>query len=153
MEKKLSKREAHPDANDYDSVYGKNLLPIDRLLFWRSWKRFTNDSLHIWRHRISGSTGSSPRQKKIKSTAVDMNPTATIAPPSIAVDEVYDPAKSIITLQKALNRLPKEMHLVIHYRFIACKSVRDTAKELDITEAAVRTIQYRALRKIRHYTI
>ena len=50
---------------------------------------------------------------------------------------------------KAVNGLPHDMKSVVTLRFLQGFSVRDTAAALDLSEANVRVIQYRALKKLK----
>ncbi len=52
-------------------------------------------------------------------------------------------------MKKALHSLPDDMKSVVILRFLQGYSVRETATALDMSEANVRVVQYRALKKMR----
>ncbi len=64
-------------------------------------------------------------------------------------EEVLDKKMEIRRAVKALALLPEEMKSVVALRFLQGYSVRDTAEALDMSEANVRVVQYRALKKLR----
>lgn len=63
--------------------------------------------------------------------------------------EVLDKKMEMKRAVKALAKLPEEMKSVVALRFLQGYSVRDTAEALDMSEANVRVVQYRALKKLR----
>jgi RNA polymerase sigma-70 factor, ECF subfamily len=52
-------------------------------------------------------------------------------------------------LSELVSRLPEDQQRVVVLRFIEQKSVRETARELQRTEGAVKQLQYRALDSLR----
>ena len=52
-------------------------------------------------------------------------------------------------LSELVSRLPEDQQRVVVLRFIEQKSVRETARELERTEGAVKQLQYRALSSLR----
>lgn len=64
-------------------------------------------------------------------------------------DELMDVKLEKIRVAKSLNRLPHDMKSVVHLRFMQGYSVRQTAEALDFSEANVRVIQYRALKRMK----
>lgn len=63
-------------------------------------------------------------------------------------DEIVDKKMQAKRVIKAVNALPDDMKSVVTLRFFQGYSVRDTAQALEVTEANVRVIQYRALKKL-----
>ncbi len=52
-------------------------------------------------------------------------------------------------LHSSLKKLPKDMRSVVAMRFLLGYSVRKTAKSLELSEANVRVMQFRALKKMK----
>jgi RNA polymerase sigma-70 factor (ECF subfamily) len=52
-------------------------------------------------------------------------------------------------LSELVSRLPEDQQRVVVLRFIEQKSVRETARELQRTDGAVKQLQYRALESLR----
>jgi RNA polymerase sigma factor (sigma-70 family) len=67
----------------------------------------------------------------------------------IDLAQAYDYQLDLGRLRQALKRLPSPMAEVVQLRFIEALSVRQVANQLDLSEANVRVIQYRALQKLR----
>lgn len=63
--------------------------------------------------------------------------------------EVLDKKMEMKRAVKALAKLPTDMKSVVSLRFLQGYSVRQTAEALDMSEANVRVVQYRALKKLR----
>ncbi len=64
-------------------------------------------------------------------------------------DEVLDTKMRARRVVQAINGLPRDMKSVVTLRFLQGFSVRDTADSLGLTEANVRVVQYRALKKLK----
>lgn len=64
-------------------------------------------------------------------------------------DEIMDKKFRARRVIRAVNALPHDMKSVVTLRFFQGYSVRDTARALELTEANVRVIQYRALKKLK----
>lgn len=64
-------------------------------------------------------------------------------------DEIMDKKLERIRIARAVSRLPKDMKSVVNLRFMQGYSVRQTAEALKLTEANIRVIQYRALKKMK----
>lgn len=65
------------------------------------------------------------------------------------ISEILDKKMELKRAIQAMSKLPEEMKSVVHLRFMQGYSVRDTAEALDMSEANVRVVQYRALKKLR----
>ncbi|MEI7631715.1 MAG: sigma-70 family RNA polymerase sigma factor [bacterium] len=63
--------------------------------------------------------------------------------------EDIDRQIDVKTLLVALDSLSDELREIIHWRFIERASVQETAKQTGHTEANVRVMQFRALKKLR----
>ncbi|HXH26417.1 MAG TPA: sigma-70 family RNA polymerase sigma factor, partial [Candidatus Acidoferrum sp.] len=66
-------------------------------------------------------------------------------------DEDAERTMLLANMQTALHKLPADMRSVVELRFMQAKSVRQVAAQLGISEANVRVLQCRALRKLRDY--
>ncbi len=66
-----------------------------------------------------------------------------------ATAEDFDKALDAATLYSAMQTLPEDLRSVLHWRFIEQESVADTAAHTGLTEANVRVMQFRALKKLR----
>lgn len=64
-------------------------------------------------------------------------------------EELLDKKMELRRAVKALAKLPDEMKSVVSLRFMQGYSVRQTAEALDMSEANVRVVQFRALKKLR----
>lgn len=84
-----------------------------------------------------------------KHKPVPLDETEEIVDSKPSQDELMDKKFEIKRAAKALAKLPTEMRSVVNLRFMQGYSVRQTAEALSLTEANVRVIQYRALRKMR----
>lgn len=63
--------------------------------------------------------------------------------------EILDAKMEAKRTIKAVNALPRDMKSVVTLRFMQGYSVRDTARALELSEANVRVIQYRALKRLK----
>lgn len=68
---------------------------------------------------------------------------------SPALGEVLDKKLEARRMILALAKLPEDMRSVVSLRFLQGYSVRETAEALGLSEANVRVVQYRALKKLR----
>lgn len=62
--------------------------------------------------------------------------------------ETVDKRLEVRRMVSALAKLPEDMKSVVTLRFLQGYSVRETAEALGLTEANVRVVQYRALKKL-----
>lgn len=168
--KPLSTGEMIEAAEDFEDVYQTNAPLIYRFMFWRTkdemlaqdltssvfekaWRtrrNFTGGSAKAWLYRIARTTLIDYWRQK-KAVPVDGDEigqvTADVAEPGEALDQKL----AVAELRQALNKLPQDMRDVIQARFIEGRSARQTAARLDLSEANVRVIQYRALKRLRNY--
>lgn len=157
-------------TDDFESLYKANEPLIYRFMFWRTrdsmlaqdltshvfekaWRtrtHFTGGSAKAWLYKIAHTTLIDYWRKK-KEVAIDNEAAADVPSDTVTVDEAIDQSMALADLEQALRRLPQEMHKVVQLRFIEGLSARDAARQLNISEANVRVIQYRALKKLRGY--
>jgi RNA polymerase sigma-70 factor (ECF subfamily) len=168
--KSLPTNEMNDTPDDFDTIYESNAPLIYRFMFWRTqdemlaqdltsnvfekaWrtrKNFTGGSSKAWLYRIARTTLIDYWRKK-KDLAADETVISRVVSDTAALDEALDLSMAIADLRKALSKLPKEMQDVVQLRFINGLSARETATRLAMSEANVRVIQYRALKKLRGY--
>ena len=171
MSKKSLPTSAMIDSPDqFEEMYNSNKPLIHRFMLWRTkdemlaqdltssvfekaWRTrnsFTGGSAKAWLYRISRTTLIDHWRKK-KDILDDGDVISRTESSAATPDEVLDKQMILGELQKALAKLPKDMNEVVQLRFIRGLSSRETATELNISEANVRVIQYRALKKLRDY--
>lgn len=85
------------------------------------------------------------RKKKPEPLPEDFDP----VDPKPSHGETLDKKMEMKRALKAMAKLPQEMKSVLALRFMQGYSVRETAEALDMSEANVRVVQYRALKKLR----
>jgi RNA polymerase sigma-70 factor (ECF subfamily) len=117
---------------------------------WRTRKSFTGGSAKAWLFRIARTTLIDHWRKK-KELLDDGTIIAESISEEAELEVALDRDMALVELQKAVTALPAEMRVVVKHRFIEGQSARQVAAELGISEANVRVIQYRALKKLRNY--
>jgi RNA polymerase sigma-70 factor (ECF subfamily) len=168
--KSLSKSEMIDSSESFEDIYKSNAPLIYRFMFWRTkdqmlaedltsnvfekaWrtrKSFTGGSAKAWLYKIARTTLIDywRKKKEVSDDGVVINQARSNA---AELDEALDQSLAAVELQKALAKLPKEMYEVVRLRFLEGESARVAAARLNISEANVRVIQYRALKKLRNY--
>jgi len=167
--KSLPSDELIDSTEQFEALYKSNQPFIYRFMFWRTkdemlaedltsnvfekaWRTrqsFTSGSTKAWLYRIAHTTLIDYWRKKKDVT--DEDSISQAVSDTIGHDEALDRQMAVADLQKAVAKLPKDMHAVVELRFIKDKSARETSVQLNISEANVRVIQYRALKKLRNY--
>jgi len=151
-------------------MYTSNAPLIYRFMFWRTKDEMLADDLtsnvfeKAWRMRGSFKGGSTKAWlykiahntlvdywRKKKDLPADDAAIAELVSDNTALDEALDQEMLVAIMQEAVAKLPAEMRTVVELRFIKGLSARQTAMKLGLSEANVRVIQYRALRKLRDY--
>jgi RNA polymerase sigma-70 factor (ECF subfamily) len=165
----LPTNEMIDSADQFEDMYISNKLLIYRFMFWRTrdemlaedltsnvfekaWRtrmNFTGGSAKAWLYRIARTTLIDYWRKNKEISDDDAISRTVSDTPELAV--ALDQSMEVAKLQKALTKLPKEMSQVVNLRFIEGQSVRLTATRLNISEANVRVIQYRALKRLRNH--
>ncbi|HEY4964190.1 MAG TPA: sigma-70 family RNA polymerase sigma factor [Candidatus Saccharimonadales bacterium] len=166
--KSLTTSEMIESADQFEDMYTSNKPLIYRFMFWRTkdemlaedltsnvfekaWrtrKNFTGGSSKAWLYRIAHTTLIDYWRKNKEIS--DDDAISRAVSDTTELDVALDQNMEIAKLQKALTKLPKDMRQVVHFRFIKGQSARETAKQLSISEANVRVIQHRALKKLRN---
>ena len=157
-------------SEDFEGMYETNKPLIYRFMFWRTkdemlaedltshvfekaWrtrKSFTGGSTKAWLYRIARTT-LIDYWRKTKDVPGDGTFAERVIDEDADLGGALDQDLVLEAMHKALMRLPAEMYEVLRLRFIEGMSVRGAADELGLTEANVRVIQYRALKKLRNY--
>lgn len=167
--KSLPTSEMIDSADQFEDMYASNKPLIYRFMFWRTkdemlaedltsnvfekaWrtrKNFTGGSARAWLYRVAHTTLIDYWRKNKEVS--DDDAVSRAVSDTAELDVALDRSMEIVKLKKALAKLPEDMHQVVHLRFIEGQSARATADQLNISEANVRVIQYRALKKLRNY--
>ena len=155
-------------SEEFEAMYQDSAPRIYRFMFWRTkdhalaedltssvfekaWQsraNFKGGTLNGWLYRIANNTLIDYWRKKktISVEEMDSLPLESEAgDPALLIDQQL----SAEALAQAVNKLPKQMRLVVKLRFIEGLSARKTGERLGLSEANVRVIQYRALRILR----
>lgn len=117
--------------------------------FTKAWKKIdTYDFRHPrgWLYAIARNTLTDYWRKK---KPLPLDEAVEVVDESPSHDEVMDKKLNIRRAAKSLAKLPEDMKSVVSLRFLQGYSVRQTAEALDLSEANVRVVQYRALKKLR----
>lgn len=117
--------------------------------FTKAWKHIeTYDFKHPrgWLYAIARNTLTDYWRKK-KPVPLDEAIEVVDEAPSHA--EVMDKKLEKIRIAQMVAKLPNDMKSVVSLRFMQGYSVKQTAEALDFSEANVRVIQYRALKKMK----
>lgn len=152
---------------EFESVYREHAAAIYRYLYWqtrdaalasdltadvfeRAWRSrgsLTYGSARPWLYRIARNRLIDHRRRYKEVNLED----STIIPDTRlpALGDQVDRNFLADELGRALDRLPGDMKSVVVLRFIEELPVRAVAETLGMTEANVRVVQFRALRKLR----
>jgi RNA polymerase sigma-70 factor (ECF subfamily) len=163
----LDNNEMLNSTDSFEAAYESHSRSIYNFLFWRTkdgqlsedltsstfekaWisrDSFHGGSVQAWLYRIARNLLIDHWRKKQPIYVEDVDTlqedtTATTA-------ELLDKRQRLKELQKALDKLPDDMHLVVTMRFIEGYSSKQVAAGLNLSESNVRVIQYRALKKLK----
>ncbi|MDB5160503.1 MAG: polymerase sigma factor SigX [Candidatus Saccharibacteria bacterium] len=166
--KSLPYRDEGNSHEEFGKIYEVNQPLIFRFMFWRTKDEMLAEDLtsHVfekaWRTRASFVGGSAKawifriarttlidywrKQKDVDVEDTFFDERGQEQP---TLDELAEQSLTKDRLRVAIATLPYDMRRVVELRFIQGKNVRHIAKELDLTEANVRVLQYRALQKLR----
>lgn len=169
VKKPLPTSEMRDAADDFEAVYESNQPLIYRFMFWRTkdemlaedltshvfekaWRtrrNFTGGSAKAWLYKIAHTTLIDYWRKPQEVSDEGAISQAVSEAPELEV--ALSQRLAVADLQRALTKLPKDMRHVVRLRFIEGRSARETAARLHMSEANVRVIQYRGLKKLRDY--
>jgi RNA polymerase sigma-70 factor (ECF subfamily) len=167
--KSLSNDEMIDTSDQFEALYESDQPLIYRFMFWRTkdqmlaedltsnvfekaWRtrqNFTGGSTRAWLYRIAHTTLIDYWRKKRDITDEVIVPAAVSD--GMALDEALDRSLALTKMRQAVDKLPLDTRQVVRLRFIEGCSARQTAEQLSLSEANVRVIQYRALKKLRKY--
>jgi RNA polymerase sigma-70 factor (ECF subfamily) len=168
--KSLPTNEMVDSEDQFETMYTSNKPLMYRFMFWRTkdemlaedltsnvfekaWRTrqsFKGGSTKAWLYRIAHTTLIDYWRKKKEVLGQDDVISQAVSDVT-SLDEALDQDLARAELQRVLTKLPKDMRQVVYMRFIEGRSARDVATLLNISEANVRVIQYRALKKLRDY--
>jgi RNA polymerase sigma-70 factor (ECF subfamily) len=171
MRKKPLPANAMDDVGEnFDGLYEANQPLIYRFMFWRTKDEMLAQDLtsHVfekaWRTRTSFTSGSDKAWlfkiarttlidywRKKKDLSDDGTLAAELESDAPSLEETASLHLELERLHTALLKLPVEMHEVVKLRFMEGLSARETGERLHMSEANVRVVQYRALKKLRGY--
>lgn len=118
--------------------------------FTRAWKqidKFDGKQPKAWLYTIARNLMNDHWRKK---PTVPLSEEIELADENAAPHgEVVDRQMEATRVVKALKVLPADMKSVVTLRFLQNCSVRETADTLKLSEANVRVLQYRALKKLK----
>ena len=168
--KPLDTRQLVNSEEDFGTMYEANAPLIHRFMFWRTKDQMLADDLtstvfeKAWRSRSSFKGGSVKawlykiahntlidHWRKRKELVVEDITVFQVEDETLNLDKELDQELVIAQLQVALSKLPTDMQTLLKLRFVEGLSCRDVATKLNLSEANVRVIQYRALQKLRGY--
>jgi RNA polymerase sigma-70 factor (ECF subfamily) len=164
----LDNKDMLESTDSFEAAYKSHAQSIYKFLFWRTkdthlsedltsstfekaWisrKSFHGGSVQAWLYRIARNV-LIDHWRKNKTLIVDKVDNLEDVRPSTG--EMLDKDLQLQLMKKAVNKLPKDMRSVVRLRFIEGMSCKHVAVELDLSDANVRVIQYRALKKLKEY--
>lgn len=154
------------DIKAFEKIYNKYFDPIYNFVFSRvgnqTWTEdIVSETFITFSQIIKSFNGKSKLQSFIIGIAINktkqfwakshIEKEAEFDETKIILDEeevdLEKEKKLKITINKILPKLKKNYRDVLIERFINCQSIKETAAELNLTEANVRVLQNRALKK------
>ena len=132
-----------------DAQLSEDLTSSVFLKAWRSRSKFGGGSVRTWLYRIARNTLTDHWRKKKELFVEDTDALEADAKPTTA--ELLDRDAQLQRMRQALDKLPSDMRTVLTLRFIEGMSSKKVAATLGLSDANVRVMQYRALRKLRGY--
>jgi RNA polymerase sigma-70 factor (ECF subfamily) len=113
---------------------------------WRNRTRFSGGSVQAWLFRIARNTLTDHWRKK---KDVSLEDADMVPDQADTLAATLDTKLEVERMEQALQKIPATMRSVVELRFIHGLSAAETAQRLNIKEGNVRTIQYRALQRIK----
>jgi RNA polymerase sigma-70 factor (ECF subfamily) len=166
--KPLPNKDMLESEEDFGIAYEANARPIYRFFYWRTRDAQLSEDLtsgvfeKAWRSRDSFKSGSTRAwlyriarnllidhwraKKDVPLTNEDI-----VLSEAEHVSETLDKQMMAKRLHQALDKLPAEVRLVVHLRFIEGLSVKQAARVTGLSESNIRVVQFRALKKMRKY--
>lgn len=117
--------------------------------FLKAWKQFANfDSKHPrgWLYAIARNNLTDYWRKR---KPVPLDEAIEVVDDRPSAEEVLDKKMQAKRAAKAIAKLPPDMKSVVTLRFLQGYSAKQTAEALGLSEANVRVIQFRALKRLR----
>lgn len=165
----LNEEEMLGSADNFETAYESHSQAIYKFLFWRTkdvqlsedltsstfekaWtsrQNFHGGSEKAWLYRIARNVLIDYWRKKKELFVEDTDDLQDDVQPTI--EELLVRKQRLQDLQRALDKLPNDMHDVITLRFIEGQTCRQVASRLKLSEGNVRVKQYRALKRMKEY--
>lgn len=158
-------------SEEFEVIYESNAPLIYRFMFWRTkdealsqdltssvfekaWRSrgsFKGGSAKAWLYKIAHNALVDHWRKKQDLVVGDEAVLDRTVSDAAGPEEALDSSMQAEELRRALARLPADMRKVVELRFMERRSCRQVGEQLGLSEANVRVIQYRALRKLKGY--
>jgi len=113
---------------------------------WNQYDSFDGRYGRAWLYTIARNLLTDYWRKK---RPVPLDETLDVPDDAPPPEETLDNKMRAKKIVDAVAKLPNDMKSVVTLRFLQGQSVRDTAQALGLSEANVRVIQYRALKKLK----
>ena len=113
---------------------------------WNQFASFNGKFERAWLYAIARNCLTDHWRKK---RPVPLEEDVDVVDEAPSPEEALDNKMRARRVVQAVSKLPRDMKSVVTLRFLQGYSVRDTAQALGLTEANVRVVQYRALKKLK----
>lgn len=113
---------------------------------WRFIDKFDGKQPRAWLYKIAQNTLTDHWRRK---QHLPLDESIEIIDDRPGQDEQIDKQIAADTVNAAVAQLPRDMRSVVNLRFMQGYSAKQTAEALGMTEANVRVVQYRALKKLK----
>lgn len=129
-----------------DGEVAEDLTADTFLKAWNNIKKFDWKHERGWLYSIARNTLTDYWRKK---RPLPLDETVEIIDDRPSQAEILDKEIEKERILKSIQSLPSDMKSVVTLRFMQGYSAKETAEALDLTEANVRVLQYRALKKLK----
>lgn len=113
---------------------------------WRFIDKFDGKQPRAWLYKIAQNTLTDHWRRK---QHLPLDESIEIIDDRPGHEEQIDKQIAADTVNAAVAQLPRDMRSVVNLRFMQGYSAKQTAEALGMTEANVRVVQYRALKKLK----
>ncbi len=129
-----------------DTTLAEDLTADTFVKAWKGIDRFDGKQPRAWLYKIAQNLLTDHWRRK---QTLPLDESIEIVDERIGHDEVVDQQIASHRVASAVAKLPRDMQSVVNLRFMQGYSAKQTAEALDMTEANVRVVQYRALKKLK----
>ena len=113
---------------------------------WKNIDKFDGKQPRAWLYKIAGNNLTDHWRRKPQ---LPLDESIDIVDERPSSEEVLDKKITAGHVADSVAQLPKDMRSVVTLRFMQGYSAKQTAEALGISEANVRVVQYRALKKLK----